>query len=275
MSINPPGRITPKRIDTTLVNDNPQMYAATLAGSPTLEEQMISTNLQRLLNLDKRLVNTGDLGKARNEYTKLDPVVQDALKVLNSNAEYQLSDPSLLSKAVHGGFNFISSPFRSLIDLSDRWTQTIKAPYKAIRQLTDTGKSNKEKLDYVLSRKNFTDVYDGKNSWDQVASKRLDDKHGTAMSTLARGFIDGKKPGEILREYGELDSEMVRAFRDFSDYVWYEGLSKTDKNAKMTPGAQRYLDAKAEAKAYQINPGNDFTNWANSNHPPICQSTNM
>ena len=269
MSINPPGRITPKRIDTTLVNDNPQMYAATLAGSPTLEEQMISTNLQRLLNLDKRLVNTGDLGKARNEYTKLDPVVQDALKVLNSNAEYQLSDPSLVSKVAHGGLGFISSPFRSLIDLSDKWTQTIKAPYKFIRQITDTGKSNKEKLEYVLSRKNFTDVYEGHNSWDQVATEKLDKKYGGALSALTRGMIDGKKPGEILREYGDVPGpEMVEAFRNFADYIWYNAEKRNNKNAVMTPGAQKYANALAEYKAYQVNPGNDFTNWANSNHPP-------
>ena len=268
MSLNQPSRFTPKRIDTTLANDNPQMYGATLAGSPTPEEQMISTNLQYLLKLDKKLVTSRDLGKARDEYKKLDPIVKQGLIALNSNADYQLEEQSIISKIGHGILHGITSPFRNVIGAGEDYIKSINTPYKAIRQLTDTGKSAKEKLNYVLSRRNFTDVFDGKNSWDEVASKKLDAKHGIAMSTLARGFIDGKKPGEILREYGELDSEMVRAFRDFSDYVWYEGLSKTDKNAKMTPGAQRYLDAKAEAKAYQINPGNDFTNWANSNHPP-------
>lgn len=268
MSLNQPFNNTRKRIDTTLANDNPQMYAATLAGSPTPEEQMISSNLQYLLKLDKKLVTSTDLGKARKEYQKLDPIVQQGLISLNANADYQLSDPSIASKIGHGILYGITSPFKSAINTAEGYIKAINTPYKAIRQLTDTGKSNKEKLNYVLSRKNFTDVYEGKNSWDQVASKKLDDKHGTAMSTLARGFIDGKKPGDILREYGELDNEMVRAFRDFSDYVWYTAESKTNKNVKMTPGAQRYLDAKAEAKAYQINPGNDFTNWANSNHPP-------
>ena len=260
--------IQPKRVDLSLANDNPQMYAATLAGSPTPEEQMISSNIQRLLNLDKKLVTARDLGKARAEFNKLDPIVQTGLKMMNPDADYQLSDPSIVSKLVHGGFNFISSPFRSLIDVSDRYIKTLQSPYKALRQLTDTGKSNKEKLDYLLSRKNFTDVYEGRESWDQVATEKLGKKYGNALSTLTRGLIDGKKPGDILREYGELDSEMVAAFRDFADYTWYQGELLTNKNAKMTPGAQRYLNAKSEYKAYQVNPGNDFTNWANSNHPP-------
>jgi len=70
------------------------------------------------------------------------------------------------------------------------------------------------------------------------------------MSYLARGIADGKKPSEILREYGQLDVDMANAISQLS------GATKDWKNAF------------AEHKAYQVNIGNDYTNWANNNHPP-------
>ncbi len=70
------------------------------------------------------------------------------------------------------------------------------------------------------------------------------------MSALAMGIADGKKPSEIMREYGQLDADMANAV------------------AQLSGATKEWKQAFAEHKAYQVNIGNDYTNWANNNHPP-------
>jgi hypothetical protein len=240
-------------INRQLVNSNPTMYAASLAGNPTPEEALITKNLLGLDSLHTKLNTAKDLDAARKEFWNLDPTIREGLIFMNPDADYQQKSPSILSKVGHGILGFASSPFRNIQSKTEDYTKALSMAYKTVRNVGDTGKSGKEKLDYILNRKNWTDAFDGKNQWDEVAREKLDAKHGPAMSALARGLIDGKTPGEIIREYGDISNDngaMVTAIRDFSDQN------------------QKYKDAFAEYKAYQINPGNDFTNWANTNHPP-------
>jgi hypothetical protein len=240
-------------INRQLVNSNPTLYAASLAGNPTPEEALITKNLIGLDSLHTKLNTAKNLDEARKEFWNLDPTIRTGLIFMNPESDYMQKSPSILSRVGHGVLNFVSSPFRDIQEKTEEYTQALSMVYKTIRNVGDTGKSGKEKLDYILNRQNWTDAFDGKNQWDEVAREKLDAKHGAAMSALARGLIDGKTPGEIIKEYGDISNDngaMVNAIRDFSDQN------------------QKYKDAFAEYKAYQINPGNDFTNWANSNHPP-------
>lgn len=240
-------------INRQLVNSNPTMYAASLAGNPTPEEALITKNLIGLDSLHTKLNTAKDLDAARKEFWALDPIIREGLIFMNPDSDYQQKSPSIMSRVGHGLLGFVSAPFKELVHGAEDYTKTISLPYKIIRGVTDTGKSGKEKLDYILSTKNWSDAFNGKNQWDEVALDRLEAKHGKAMGALTRGLLDGKTPGEIIKEYGDISNdggEMVTAIRDFSDQN------------------QRYKDAFAEYKAYQINPGNDFVNWANTNHPP-------
>ena len=242
MPLNPP--------DRTLINANPKMYAATLAASPTPEEQRITDNLQHLLAKDQSFARMSDLTKAKTQFAKLDPDIQKGLMFLNPNAQYQQKPKTIGDVFREAVIETVKSPYRSVVKAADLYGKATKLQYKMVRNFLDTGKTDKQAFTDILNKQTWIDGFEGHNQWDQVASKRLQEKHGTAMSALAKGLIDGKTPGTILREYGPLDSEMANAIKEFADQ------------------SPKYKNAFAEYQAYQINPGNDFTNWANRNHPP-------
>lgn len=242
MPLNPP--------DRTLINANPKMYAATLAGSPTPEEQRITDNLQHLLAKDQSFATMSDLGKAKDQFFKLDLEIQKGLMFINPNADYQQKPKGAGQIIREAVVDTLKSPFKTVLDVADAYGKYTKLQYKMLAGFTDTGKTRKQAFLDILNKKTWMDGFEGHNQWDQATSKRLEQKHGTAMSALTKGLIDGKTPGTILREYGPLDTEMANAIK---------GL------ANQSP---EYKNAFAEYKAYQINPGNDFTNWANTNHPP-------
>lgn len=242
MPLNPP--------DRTLMDANPKMYAATLAGSPTPEEQRITDNLQHLLAKDKSFATMSDLGKAKNQFAKLNPDIQKGLMWINPNAEYQQKPKGVGQVIREAVVDTIKSPFKGVIKAATAYGDLTKLQYKMVRGFLDTGKTDKQAFLDILNKQTWIDGFEGHNQWDQVASKRLEEKHGTAMSALAKGLIDGKTPGTILREYGPLDTEMANAIKGLADQ------------------SSAYKNAFAEYQAYQINPGNDFTNWANRNHPP-------
>jgi hypothetical protein len=248
---------TPKvpvpRINTSLVNSNPQMYAASLAANPTPEEAMYAKNIMGLTNLDEKFSKNPNLTNARKEFYSLDPTIRQGLMYLNPGADYQEKSPSILKTFYQGTLTTISSPFKAVVAVAGEYAKLTNVQYKMIRQFIDTGKSDKEAFEYILSRKNWIDTYQGKNSWDEEADNTLNKKHGSAMSTLVKGIIDGKKPGDIIREYGDLTAD---------------NSAMTNAIIAMSNGDDVYKNAYAEYKAYQINPGNDLTNWANSNHPP-------
>jgi hypothetical protein len=251
MSFTNPVGPTPLGVNTNLANRNPEIYGAALSGQWNPEERFVINNIQNLLDLDKDLARTRDLDKAKQKFRNLDPEVQGALVFLNPNAEYQLEDKNLFKKVLGGVADFVKTPLRGLIDQANAYINLTPpaAPYRVLRSVFDTG-DDKNFFEKVLTKKTWSDAWNGVNQWDSVATKKLEEKYGRAMSTLAKGIADGKKPSEIMREYGQLDADMANAVSQLS--------GNTDNWKK----------AFAEHKAYQVNIGNDYTNWANNNHPP-------
>ena len=251
MSFTNPVGPTPLGVNTNLANRNPEIYGASLAGQWNPEERFVINNIQNLLDLDKSLARTRDLDKAKKKFKGLDPEVQGALVFLNPNAEYQLEDKSLLKKIGSGIIDFVKTPLRGVIDTAETYVNLTPpaTPYRALRSVFDTG-DNKNAFQKILSKKTWSDAWNGVNQWDGVAVKKLEEKYGKAMSALAMGIADGKKPSEIMREYGQLDADMANAV------------------AQLSGATKEWKQAFAEHKAYQVNIGNDYTNWANNNHPP-------
>ena len=251
MSFTNPVGPTPLGVNSNLANRNPEIYGAAVAGQWSPEERFVINNIQNLLDLDKSLARTSDLDKARKKFNGLDPEVQGALVFLNPNADYQLKDKNIFQKIGGAAIDFVKTPLRGIIDTAERYVNLTPpaTPYRVIRSAFDTG-DDKNFFEKVLTKKTWSDAWNGVNQWDGVATKKLEEKYGKAMSYLARGIADGKKPSEILREYGQLDVDMANAISQLS------GATKDWKNAF------------AEHKAYQVNIGNDYTNWANNNHPP-------
>ena len=248
-----PSTSPPQFINTSLANSQPELYSASLVANPTADESSIIQTLMSLNALNDRLNKNNDLHASRKEFANLEPVVRKGLQFMNPGADYQTKSPSIFSSVVHAVGGQIGSPFRNIVALSEGYMKFTNNRYKMLRGYLDTGKTEKEAFEYILTKKSWTDAFNGKNQWDEVSNDRLIEKHGYAMSFLVKGIIEGRTPSEIIKEYGDISSdsgEFENAFRKFSN------------------NDVAYKDAFAEYKAYQINPGNDLTNWANTNHPP-------
>jgi hypothetical protein len=247
---NPSG---PKPLNVNLVNRNPEFYAASLAGQWNPDEKFVLNNIQQLLDKDKQLSRNADLSSARKQFSKLDPEIQGALVFINPDAEYQIADKSFnpLSYLGNAVLDVFKAPFRFVGAVADRFISLLpsEGPYRVYRSVTDKG-DDKTAFQKLISVKNFVDGFNDINQWDSGATKKLEEKYGKATTFLAKGLLDGNKPSDILRSYGELDYDMANAIAQLS------GQTKEWKNAL------------AEVTAYKTNIGNDYIDWANKNHPP-------
>jgi hypothetical protein len=250
---NPIPLVNPAQpINNALATANPQLYYASRAGQNTQEEQGIMDNMQRLLAKDKELNQMHDVNKAYKLYNNLDPIIKQGLQFINEGAQYQKAPPSILGQLSKGALHFVSNPFRDIINVLGSGIKTVHTAYDVTRQAT----SNSDALKYLLTKKSWSDAWNGHNQWDQESLVKLEQEHGRAASFLARGIIDGKKPGDIIREYGQLDTDMVNAVRT---------MANIDAKGKPSPEWAKIM---VDHKASQINYGNDVTNWFNTNHPP-------
>ena len=250
MSLINPNQPFPQPVNNVLATANPTLYAASLAGQPTQEERAIQENIQRLLNKDRELTRITDAGKAWEAYNKLDPQIKQGLLFINEGAAYQKAPPSILGMLGQAALKTVTEPFRMVFDAADFYYKGINLPYKMLSNVLDDEKPTSGDFKNLLARKTWTDAWDGHNQWDSKMLKELEGKYGKAESYLIRGIIDGKKPGDIIREYGQLDNQMIAAVR------------------KMSENGSDWKTAFGEHKAGQVNPGNDFTNWMNREHPP-------
>jgi hypothetical protein len=250
MSLVNPNQPIPYPVNNVLATANPTLYAASLAGQPTQEERAIQENIQRLLNKDRELTRITDAGKAWQAYNKLDPQIKQGLMFINEGAAYQKAPPSILGQIGKAALETVTEPFRKVFQVADFYYKGINLPYKIASNVLDDSKPTSGDFKNLLARKTWTDAWDGHNQWDTKMLNQLESKYGKAQSYLIRGIIDGKKPGDILREYGQLDNQMISAVRSMSE------------------NGTEWKTAFAEHKAGQVNPGNDFTNWMNREHPP-------
>jgi hypothetical protein len=251
-----------------LASSEPLLYAATGAGSWTQEEAVVVTNLLSYLSLDNELVKNKDIAKARQRFNSLDKDTKEFLKFLNPEADYQQQSKGIFRKIAEAGVSQVTEPFRSTLDTLEKWGKGVKSIYKltinadeslnkiitqgvpTVDAKTGEPLSTAEGFKKALINKSWSDIYEGKNSWRESSIKELEGKYGYAASYLARKIIDGVKPSDILREYGEIDAPLTKAFKEFA--------SQSDSWKKLV----------AEHKGQQINPGNDITNFLNKTLPP-------
>jgi hypothetical protein len=272
MSFNSPSTPLPPLNDNpfnpTLASADPLMYAATGAGSWTQQEAVVVTNLLSYLSLDNDLVKNKDISKARKRYGSLDKDTKEFLKFLNPEADYQQQPKSIGRRILEFAGKEASEPFRSVLDSLEQFGKGVKSVYKlgvaadeslnkiitegipTIDKKTGQPLSTVEGFKKALTNKSWSDIYEGKNSWRDSSLEELENKYGYAASYLARKLIDGVKPSDILREYGEIDAPLTKAFQDFA--------SQSDDWKKLY----------SEHKGQQINPGNDITNFLNKTLPP-------
>jgi hypothetical protein len=278
MSLNMPQSPKPNAYDPYLANANPQMYAAINAGNPAPEDITVVNNIQKMLALDLELKHNPSLRKARDRYSKLDPQIQQGLQFLNPEADYQ-KQMSLLSIPKEAFVETFKSPFRTVMNIAQQAINLGQIQYKmqrnaiAVADSAPGGERDKAKavFEYITKAKNWSDSWDGHNQWDSKVDEELKGKHGDALSFLVKAQIDGKKPGDVIREWGgdNIAGIMgaIYAMADYNSYLAYKAAGK-EKDHPMSEDAKAYLKAKEDYYQRQRSFGRDISNWANRNHPP-------
>ena len=262
MSINQPTSTAP---NYTLLDANPTLYAAVNAGNPQGEDKLFLDNLMALIATDHTLNSNHNLATAKENFLKFDPNIQSALKFINPTADYQQPSPSIMQKAKNAMVATLKSPLQVLEAAGGAWTQATHFSYGLTAGWLGA-KSDSDAFHYITSRKTYSDLWSGHNQWSPFQNERLTAQHGEAMSILAKGLIDGKTPGQIIREYGRApDVELANAIKAYSDYTM-----RNDPNFKgqLTPGAKAFKAVYDDFTENQTSPGRDITGWANRNHPP-------
>ena len=264
--------IIPKTIDDYLLTQNPGLYAASRMGQPTPTDAAQLDSIQHTLSIASKLRKELDLGKARTDFQKLDPQMQAALIALNPEAEYTKEPFKKENIFMHIAKPLVSPFKEGILAAAETWTKATNFQYKFARnigdKLVDEGLSGL--FNYLSTRRNYSDLWDGHNQWDSISKEKLIQEHGSARSLLVRNLIDGIRPEDTIKEYGNINTpEFQNALIGLSDYgAFLEQEATGNKNAVMTPQALAYKNAYDAHAAYQINPGNDITNWLNNSHPP-------
>jgi hypothetical protein len=279
MSLNMPQSPKPNLYDPYLANANPQMYAAINAGNPAPEDITVVNNIQKMLALDLELKHNTDLNKAKDRYASLDPSVQQGLQFLNPEADYLKPKKDFLGIFKEELVDTFKSPFRAVMNVAQQAINLGQIQYKmqrnaiAVAENAPGGDRDKFKavFEYVTKAKNWSDSWDGHNQWDSKVDEELKGKHGDALSFLVKAQIDGKKPGDVIREWGGDNiagiMDAIYAMADYNSYLAYKAAGK-EKDNPMSEGAKAYLKAKEDYYQRQRSFGRDITNWANRNHPP-------
>ena len=270
---------TPNAYDPYLANANPQMYAAINAGNPAPEDLTVVNNIQKMLAIDLELKHNPSLNKAKDRYSNLDPAIQQGLKFLNPDADYLEPKKNFLGLFKEEMVNTFKSPFRTVMNVAEQAINLGQINYRMNRNAYSVGANApgsemdklKAEFEYITKAKNWSDSWDGHNQWDSKVDEDLKSKHGDALSFLVKAQIDGKKPGDVIREWGgdNIAGIMgaIYAMADYNSYLAYKAAGK-EKDHPMSDDAKAYLKAKEDYYQHQRSFGRDITNWANRNHPP-------
>lgn len=269
----------PQQYDPYLANANPQMYAAISAGNPAPEDVNVVNNIQRMLAIDLELKHDSNLNKAKDRFSKLDPAIKQGLQFLNPEADYQEPKKNFLGVFKDELVNTFKSPFRTVMNVAEQAINLGQIQYRMQRNAYSAGANApgtetdklKAQFEYLTKAKNWSDSWDGHNQWDSKVDEELKGKHGDALSFLVKAQIDGKKPGDVIREWGgdNIAGIMgaIYAMADYNSYLSYKAAGK-EKDHPMSEDAKAYLKAKEDYFQHQRSFGRDITDWANRNHPP-------
>lgn len=268
-----PPSVKPRMYNPKLASGNPEMYAAINAGNPSPEDRLVLENTQYLAAKHQELVNIRDLSKARDAFSSLDKDLQDSLKWLNKDAEYQQSNNQAAITVGDAIRSTFVAPLRTVwnaaVDLTEGLARTGYSNLDVTSRIFEPG-GFKKTFEYFTTKKRWADTWSGKNQWREEDKTKLRDIHGTGLTALVLGQLDGKTPGTIFVENSDNQYEMSQAIRsmaDYNAYLMYEAQGKGDK-FPLSPNGLLYQLALTDAQNKRITAGNDITNYINSAHPP-------
>lgn len=271
------------------VEYNPGLYAAINAGKPSGEDAFQMAAIQYAQSKHAELNNLKDVNQARTQFSKLSSAIQQSIIKLNPDYEYQ-ENPNYLSRVgtifKEGVLNAYKMPFQMLGKAATGVINTtVRTPYNIFTGTADAlaGDSTAKDfataaneldynaaLSYITSAKSWKTAWTGEDNWREKDVKELDQTHGRGLSFLIRNQIDGKKPGDIYREYGGFDLEMQSAISAQSDYNTYLYGKATNQTTlyPLTNAGKAYQNALNDIDSKHKEFGNDFYRFFNATMPP-------
>ena len=227
-------------LDPSVAQLSPNFYSAAIKSTLDAKSRLMVEQLSQSHKKGKDLLKLSDK-KAREEFLKLDPIVQNNIRYIYSDQEQFLPEQNLVGKVVQGigkaamgSVTALASPFIAAFKAAEEYGQLLNTANVARVQL-EQGKPFTKKL--------LSDSYNGLNSWrwDKVA--KFEKQYGKALITLARGNAEGRTIGESIDEYGPVDDDMYAAIQFMGDEpTKFQSLLDTLK-----------LET-------QVSPGRDFAN---------------
>jgi len=143
--------------------------------------------------------------------------------------------------ALKFGAKLLASPLIGVFKVAGAYGKAINTPYLVARQVAQ-GES-------IFDSKVWSDAWDGTDVYDSGSLATATNVYGKANVYVAKGLLAGKKPGEILEEYGTLSPEITRAVE--------EAFNNPDQ-------FRNVLDA---TKMAQVSPGRDIIRWFETKPP--------
>ena len=179
---------------------------------------------------------------ARKEFEALDPNAKEGLKSFFGDAEYMQQPPDFGDRAL-GALKFtgklLASPLIGLFKVAGAYNRVINEPYLVARQVSQ-GES-------IFDYKVWRDAWDGRDLYDNKDITEAENRFGKAKVYVAKGLLEGKKPGEILEAYGDLTPDITAAMEEaFNNPDGFKQVMDATKYAQFSPGRDiaRIFDAK-------------------------------
>jgi len=222
---------------------SPNLYTAAQRANMTPAEQNNIEQMSWAVKKNRELNRMGTQD-ARDEFNRLDPDAQEGLKFFFSNQEYMQAPPDFGDRAIGAlkfGAKLLASPLIGVFKVAGAYGKAINTPYLVARQVAQ-GES-------IFDTKVWSDAWDGTDVYDSGSLATATNVYGKANVYVAKGLLAGKKPGEILEEYGTLSPEITKAVE--------EAFNNPDQ-------FRNVLDA---TKMAQVSPGRDIIRWFETKPP--------
>lgn len=271
--------IFPPILSKTTLNYNPNladadpiMYAATEAGNPTAADRIVTQQTQYLNNKHAQLLKMSNTSKAKDRFKNLDKNLQISLERLYPESDYMKAEKSIPGQLGEFAIDYMTSPFKSFFKgAMGTLNVGIDTVYNVGKNVIDPIAAIK----YIITTQNYKDSWAGIPSWRKESVQEIDEKYGVALGGLVRAQLEGKKPGDAIREFGINGgmagiSQALINMNDYNTYLWGQATGKGE-DFPLTDGAAEYMTAVQFAQSKVNNFGNDFTNYMNTNHPPKNQ----
>ena len=238
------------KVNLIVAKNNPNLYAAAKAAN--LPQDQVSQLEQFSWTVDKnKKLNQLSVDSARKEYNELDPEIQEKLKYLYPKADYMQEAPGASDYAV-GALKTVgkiaASPLIGIFKAAGVFNRVINTPYLVARQAAQG--------EGLFSVQTFQDAWDGRRIFDHGALSEAISYFGNDKVEVAKGFLAGKTPGEVISSSGGVVNQKL--------------LDAVEESLNNPEEFRQVMDA---VKYAQVSPGRDLARSFFSKDPNTGTAT--